>query len=87
MSATLRLRREGFGWELRRGTFDILVDGRSVGSLEWRETVEVPVDPGRHTLRIRAGRYSSRDHSLEVANGEMINFRVFCRSRGSDSPR
>jgi hypothetical protein len=56
--------------------FDISVDGRSVGSIEWRETIEVPVDPGRHTLRIRAGRYSSRDQFFEIADGEMINYRL-----------
>jgi len=53
-----------------------LVDDRSVGSLEWRQTVEVAVDPGRHTLRVQAGRYSSREHSFEVADGEMITLRL-----------
>jgi len=73
--ATLRLKTI-FGWELRRGTFDVSVDGGSAGSIEWRETIEVRVDPGRHMLRIRAGRYLSRDHSFEIADGETINFRV-----------
>ena len=76
MSATLKLTREAFGWELRRGTFDISVDGRKIGSLERHQTVEVPVDPGHHTLRILAGRYSSRDHSFDAADGETINFRL-----------
>ena len=61
MAATLRLTREGFGIELRRGTFDITVDGTKAGSIQWHETVEVPVEPGHHTLQIRAGRYSSRE--------------------------
>ena len=76
MPATLMLTREAFGWELRRGTFDISVDGRSVGSIERHETVEVPVDPGRHTLRISAGRYSSRVHGFEAADGDTIRFRL-----------
>ncbi|HEY6296413.1 MAG TPA: hypothetical protein VIX15_12170 [Streptosporangiaceae bacterium] len=75
MSATLRLTREGFGIELRRGTFDVTVDGQSVGSSTWHETVEVPVDPGRHTLQITAGRYSSRNRSFDAAEGETVNFR------------
>ena len=75
MSATLRLTREGFGIELRRGTFDVMVDGQSVGSSKWHETVEVPVEPGQHTLRIRAGRYSSPERSFDAADGEIINFR------------
>jgi len=76
MTATLKLTREGVGIELRRGTFDVLIDGDSVGSINWHETVEVPVASGRHKIRIRAGRYSSRDHSFEAADGETVTFRV-----------
>ena len=64
MSATLKLTREAFGIELRRGTFEILVDGAPVGSIKRHETVETPLEPGHHTLRLRSGRYSSRDHSF-----------------------
>jgi hypothetical protein len=76
MSATLRLTREvGFGIELRRGRFEISVDGKSVGSLDDHETVETPLKPGRHTVQIRHGRYSSRDQSFDVADGEVVSFR------------
>jgi hypothetical protein len=76
VSATLRVTREVvFGIELRRGRFEILIDGKSVGSLEYHETVETPLEPGRHTIRIRKGRYSSRDHSFDVADGEVVSFR------------
>ena len=75
MSATLRLTREGFGIELRRGRFEISVDGRSIGSLDYRDTIEAPVEAGHHTLRIRAGRYSSRDYSFDAADGEAVRFR------------
>ena len=76
MSAQLTLTRETpMAFELRRGVFDIEVDGKSVGSIKIHETVETPVEPGRHTLRIRAGRYSSREHSFEVAEGGVAGFR------------
>jgi hypothetical protein len=76
MSATLKLTREvGFGIELRRGRFEISVDGKSAGSLENHETVETPLEPGRHTLRIRKGRYSSQEHTFDVADGEVVSFR------------
>jgi hypothetical protein len=75
MSATLRLTREATGIELRRGRFEVAVDGKSVGSLERHQTVETPLEPGRHTLRIWAGRYSSRDRSFDVADGEVVDFR------------
>jgi hypothetical protein len=76
VSATLRLTREGVGIELRRGRFEIFVDGKSVGSLERHQEVEIPVEPGHHALRIRAARYSSQDHSFDVADGDAVNFRV-----------
>lgn len=75
MSATLRLVREGFGTELRRGRFDVTVDGQTVGSLDYQETVEAPVDPGHHTLHIRRGRYSSLARSFDVSDGETAAFR------------
>ncbi|MGH9129999.1 MAG: hypothetical protein ACRDY2_13825 [Acidimicrobiales bacterium] len=75
MSTTLRLTREGVALELRRGTFEILLDGKAVGSLQNHDTVETPLEPGHHTLRIRVGRYSSRDHSFDAAEGDIVNFR------------
>lgn len=56
MSATLRMTREGLGIELRGGTFDIGLDGEKAGSIEWHDTVEILVEPGRHTLRVQARR-------------------------------
>jgi hypothetical protein len=69
------LRRAVSGIELRRGRFEIAVDGGSVGSIDRHQTVEVPVEPGRHTLQIRAGRYASRAEAFEVTDGETVNFR------------
>jgi hypothetical protein len=73
--ATLRVTRKGFGIELRRGRFEILVDGRSVGSLNYGDTVEAQVEPGHHTLRISARRYSSRARSFDAADGGEVSFR------------
>ncbi len=77
MSATLNLKRDGAGFELRRGRFEIDLDGTGVGSIDWRQTVEVPVEPGRHTLEVKAGRYSSRAEAFEVRDGDMANFRCY----------
>jgi hypothetical protein len=74
-AATLKLTREATLIELRRGRFEIEVDGKTVGSFDLHETVETPLEPGHHTLRIRKGRYSSRDHSFNLADGEVVNFR------------
>ena len=76
MTARLILTREvPFAIELRRGVFEIEVDGKNVGSIKNNETVEAPIEPGHHTLRIRAGRYSSRDQPLDVADGDTASFR------------
>jgi hypothetical protein len=77
MAAMLRLKREGAGIELRRGRFEILVDGKSDGALENHETFEAPLESGHHTLQMRAGRYFSHSHSFDVADGEVVDFR--CR--------
>lgn len=75
MSGTLTITREGFGIELRRGTFQIELDGVTVGTIENGGILERPVDPGRHSLRIDAGRYSSKARSFDIADGEGVSFR------------
>lgn len=76
MSATLRLMRNvGVPPELRRGRFEISVDGKPVGSLANHDTVEIPIEPGSHNLVLRKGRYSSPTRTFEAADGEVVNFR------------
>ena len=75
MSATLRVTREGTGIELRRGPFEITVDGKDLGSIQRHETVEKSLEPGHHTLRLQAGRYSSQNHAFDIAEGDVVNFR------------
>jgi hypothetical protein len=76
VSATLRVTREAsVGFELRGGIFDVWLDGEKVRSIEWGKTVEGPVEPGRHTLRIGKRRYSSPERSFEARDGETISFR------------
>ena len=52
-----------------------MLDGNDVGSIEWHQTIEVPIEPGHHTLQVRAGRYTSRRRSFDTADGEIVNFR------------
>lgn len=75
MSATLRLTHQAIGAEVRRGTYDVEVDGQRVGSVEMNDTIETPLEPGRHTLQIRNGRNSSRTETFDAANGETVAFR------------
>jgi hypothetical protein len=61
-------------FELRRGRFEVSLDGKEVGSLQTRETTETPLEPGRHIYEIGEGRYSSRNRSFDAAEGEAVNF-------------
>jgi hypothetical protein len=75
MSATLKVERRAFGIELRRGSFAIDVDGQQVGSIESRDSVELPIEPGHHVLQMRAGRFSSARRAFDVSDDSMVSFR------------
>ena len=60
--------------EVRRGTFDVLVDGRLVGSYELHNAFEAEVEPGKHTVKVRDGRFSSRELSFHVSDGQTVRF-------------
>jgi hypothetical protein len=75
VSATLKLTHKAIGAEVRRGTYDVLVDGKHVGSVEINDTIETAVEPGRHTLQVRNGRNSSRTETFDAAEGEVVAFR------------
>jgi len=80
MAATLQLTHKAIGVEFRRGPYDVEVDGRRVGSVKMNDTIEVPVEPGRHTLRIRSGRNSSRTGTFLAVDGEIVAFRCTGKS-------
>jgi hypothetical protein len=75
MSATLTLTHKAIGAEVRRGTYDVEVDGKRVGTVEMNHTMETPVQPGRHTLQVRNGRNSSSTETFDAADGETVAFR------------
>jgi hypothetical protein len=80
MGATLKLTHGAIGVEVRRGPYDILLDGVHVGSLEMNATFETPIQSGRHTLQVRSGRNSSRTKSFDAGDGEIVTFRCTGKS-------
>ena len=80
MSATLKLTHKAIGVEVRRGAYDVEVDGKQVGSVEMNATIETPGEPGHHTVRIRSGRNSSRTRTFDAADGEIVAFRCTGKS-------
>ncbi len=75
MAATLKLTHRAIGVEVRRGTYDVVLDGERVGSLELNDPIEISVEPGPHTLQVRNGRNSSRTLTFDAAEGETVAFR------------
>jgi|SRR5579875_2915808 len=76
MSPTVILERKTTGaMELRRSPFEIVLDGSPAGSIDRNQTIELPVEPGPHTLQVRTGRYSSHAHSFDIADGSDARFR------------
>jgi hypothetical protein len=80
MSARLKLTHKAIGVEVRRSTYEVVVDGKRVGSVEMNETLETLVEPGRHTLQLRSGRNSSRTKTFDAAEGEITAFRCTGKS-------
>ena len=80
MPATLRLVHKAIGAEVRRGTYDVMVDGMPAGSVEMNEAIDIPVEPGRHILQVRNGRNSSRTKTFDVAEDEIVAFRCTGKS-------
>jgi hypothetical protein len=80
MSATLRVTHKAVGAEVRRGTYDVVLDGKPAGSVELNETTDIAVEPGRHTLQVRNGRNSSRVKTFDAAQDEIVSFRCSGKS-------
>jgi hypothetical protein len=75
VAATLKLSHKAIGVEVRRGTFDVVVDGVRVGSLEMNDTIEIRIEAGHHTLQVRNGRNSSRTQAFDAAEDQVVAFR------------
>lgn len=75
MSATLKVTHKTIGVEVRRGSYDAWVDGINAGTLEMNKTINIPLNPGRHTLQVRNGRNRSGTKAFDVSEGEFVSFR------------
>jgi hypothetical protein len=75
MSATLKLTHKAIGAEVRRSTYEVVVDGERIGSVEMNDTIEIPIERGRHTLQVRNGRKTSSTETFDAAEGEIVFFR------------
>jgi len=72
MTATLKLTRTWLG--MQRQPFEIILDGTVVGTLPYKETLELPIQAGHHTLRLRSGRQISLERSFDTADERIVSF-------------
>ena len=85
--ATIRLSRAAsYSPLLGMESYDIAVDGTTVGVIKAGESVEIAVTPGRHSLRLR-GRNRSPLRALEVGDGEVVRYRCHGPRGGACAPR
>lgn len=75
MAATLQVTHKAIGAEVRRAPYDVVIDGNRAGSVEMNDTIQISVEPGRHTLQVRSGRNSSQTKTFDAAEGETVAFR------------
>ena len=74
MSATLQLTRT-FGGITNGRKWQILIDGTDSGSIDPKQTVELTVEPGHHTLRVkRSERFLSRERPFDAADEQVVRF-------------
>jgi hypothetical protein len=74
MAATLTLTHKAIGVEVRAGRMTSC-STESVPDRSKYDTIEIPLEPGRHTLQVRTGRNSSRTHTFDAADGALVAFR------------
>lgn len=75
MSATLRVTHMAIGAEVRRGPYEVVIDGERRGSVNMNDTIKISVEPGRHALQVRSGRNMSSTLTFDAAEGETVAFR------------
>ena len=78
-TATVRVTRTG--QEQSQGRpWEVAIDGVVVDSIGRGETLELPVEPGRHALHVRArGILASPERSFDARDGQVVGFS--CRTR------
>jgi hypothetical protein len=79
MTTTLQLTRK-WGGVTDRGKWQVIIDGAVADSIDRQQTVELPVEPGHHTLQVkRSERFLSRERSFDAADEQEVSF--WCRSQ------
>jgi hypothetical protein len=67
-------------------TYQVLIDGNVVGGIRRKQTKSFDVEAGRHEIRLKWKKYTSKLLFLDLAPGQQV--RLVCRPRpASEWPR
>jgi hypothetical protein len=76
MSATLKLERNmSINLIDRTRTWQVHLDGNPAGTVALNDPLELPIEPGHHTLQLTStGRRSSPVHPFDAGDESMVEF-------------
>lgn len=77
--AVVRVRRDTNLYGDRGRRYRVLLDDREAGSVKWGETLDLPIEPGAHRLRVQLDWSGSPTIPFNVSAGEVAEF--VCRPR------
>ncbi|HEX3898998.1 MAG TPA: hypothetical protein VHW74_07480 [Mycobacteriales bacterium] len=75
----IRIQREANAYADRRRKYRILVDGEELGAIGRGDTIDIPLDPGRHSVWMRIDWTGSEMATFVLEADETIEF--VCRPR------
>ena len=80
MTATLKMTHKAIGVEVRRGAYDIVVDGQRAGSVEMNDTIEIPSNLDVTLCKFAAAETPAVLETFEAAEGQTVAFRCTGKS-------
>ena len=72
-ATVLRLTRQTSPHSDRARKYRVLLDGREVGRRGWGETLELPVGPGAHRLRVKIDWTGSPELQFRIESGQALS--------------
>ena len=74
----ISVRRGADGLQDRFRAYRLIIDGRQVGKLKRGQSVQIGVEPGRHSVQMTIDWCSSKTLDVDVAAGAQVS--LLCRS-------
>ena len=79
--SVLVIRRAHTPWQDRARDYRVLVDGTQRAAIGNDSTVQIPVTPGKHRVRLVVDWCASQELAVDIAHGEIL--RLECKPNAS----